>query len=231
MRPEDGETVDQIPPDLQELARQANAGIFILPSVPDAVATLESFNDLELPGVTDRPEPTLLLPPDQWDAAARLPVARIDALAEVSTPIWQLIAVATAAGAAADVQELCALLDRRTASVRLGELARAVDSIAASMSPADLARLDSEGETIVRSLASTGPVPPDVDRSRVALAIQVVSQGQKMIAGNQVLQTYPPMLAYVIAYRYVAMSTVDPKGAAEKYGLPTKPKRRWPFGG
>lgn len=221
-----GETVDEIPP-----------AIVVLPSVPDAVAMLESFNDINLPGITDLPGiTTLQLTPDKWAAAAGLPVARIDALAEVSVPIWQLIRLASAAGAAADVQELQALLERRTTAVRFSELGRAVDRIAASMSPSELGRLASEGEMILGRFATEGsviPVPPDADPSRTAIGNGVENLVEKLYAGKGAQGEGSPMVAYVACYRSIANAfgrTFDPEGTAEQLGLPKKANRRWPFG-
>jgi hypothetical protein len=207
------------PPDLQELARRTGSTIVSLPSVPDAMAILESFGDIDVPatldlsGATDPPGgPTFHLTPDKWLVASDLPVERIDALVTVSTPIWQLIEVARASGAGAAVLDLNALLERRTIVVRLSELGRAVDRIASVLSPFELGRLAEEGEEYLGRF--TSEVPHDADPALTALANgvdqMVGALAESTVAmgpGSPVADaTGPasPMATYVWCYRTVA---------------------------
>lgn len=219
----------EIPAHLQDMAKKANATIFTMPSVPGAIATLEQFNDFDLPGITDLPSESFQLTPDVWAAASGIPAERIDSLADASIPIWQLIGFSVGMGDAAAVQDLLALFRRRLTAVRLSELGRAVDRVAALMSPDDLGRLASEGETVLAGYCASGglarPVPPDTDPAMTALGNRIESIAQVMSTAARE-EAGSPMVAYVRCYRQVTESQVrsfrrpdEPSGAAERNGI------------
>ena len=211
---------------LEELARQQGATIVSLPSVPQAMATLESFSDVELPGITDLPATaSYALTPDIWAAAARLSATRIEALAEASIKVWQLIAVAVQAGSAPAVEDLRALLRRRTTAVRLSELGRAVDRIAASMSPHDLGGFVPEGELVLARTAATHPtipVPADADPALTALGNRIEARAGELF--SQIAAAAPsPLVAYLTAYRSITPQHIKAMEVAPE----SQKKRHW----